>query len=624
MATYERNRCKNCGAPLDLTRAKGNVVKCEYCGECFILPKDGAGEKVCSFLAIGEHCLDTADFTGAYTAYEKAAQLHQEEPEAYFGMALATAKVQYLQDVVNNRLQPICHEIAKKKVTKDKNYQKAIALATAEQKAEYEKRAREIDEIREKFYEFRHAGLDYDCFLCVKVTGEDGKHTEDSFIASKIYKELKKEGYAPFYSEEEIGERTGSDYEALILYALYTAECMLAVCSDEEYLLTPWVKNEYTRFLRLLSDEEKERDSFAFVFDGTPVERIPGRHGKVQGINFKDGTAMKKIEKFVAVHTPEAKKRREEEAKRKAEEEERKNRIWEEMAQRLRKYEEAEEAAKRADEERRVAEQHKAEEIAAAEAKKHAEEEKRIAEEFEIEDGVLVEYYGEGGEVIIPDGVTEIGNRAFKGCGSLTGVTIPDGITEIGWWAFDGCSSLKEIRIPVGVREIDSSAFADCGALLQIIVNEQNENFQSKGNCLLTKDGKILIRGCNNSIIPDSVTSIGDWAFNGCDSLTSITMPDGVTEIGESAFASCSSLTTVTIPDSVSKIGEGAFKGCSSLTSMTIPESVTSIGYGAFYGCNELTVYCNEAQAELVEQTGGAWEKEWDNTKKCYKLRYIK
>ncbi len=314
--------CKCCGALLDPATAVGRVIRCTFCGGAFLMSRD-ASSKAQSFLDQGEHDLDTCKFDEAYTAYQKAAELDKEEPEAYFGMALATFKVQYLKDVAADppRLQPICHEISEKKFTEDVNYLRAYRYATDEQRAEYEKKGEEIDYILGEFFRLQQEGRDYDCFLCVKVSDGDRK-TEDSKDANYIYDLLRGKGYAPFFSERELRNVTGADYEARILYALMTSECMLVICRDENYLRTPWVKNEYTRFLKLVNDEEKESDSITVVFYEKPVERLPGRRGKLQGIDFSLREADGKIVEFVETHTPAARARREEEArKRKGQEE---------------------------------------------------------------------------------------------------------------------------------------------------------------------------------------------------------------------------------------------------------------------------------------------------------------
>ncbi|MCH5143131.1 MAG: TIR domain-containing protein, partial [Clostridiales bacterium] len=145
----------------------------------------------------------------------------------------------------------------------------------------------------------------------VKVTDDTTKQrTADYKHADDIYFDLKGKGYNPFFSERELGEVTGADYEARILYALYTSECMIVVCGKEEYLHTKWVKNEYTRFLRLVGDEQKESDSITIAFYGRPVEYLPGKNGKIQGIDLRSINASEKITKFVEDHTPEARARR--------------------------------------------------------------------------------------------------------------------------------------------------------------------------------------------------------------------------------------------------------------------------------------------------------------------------
>lgn len=304
------NKCKNCGADLNLSLAAGGVITCEYCNSVFTLPKERATPSTLLFLRNGEANLDTRRFDDAYTMFEKAAQESPDEPEAYFGMALATAQVQYLKDFradgktraksTDFRMQPICYEVSGKKFSEDKNYLKAISLCTPQQRAAYTEKAEEIDKIRREFCELKKSGLSYDCFICVKVSAEDGKgHTEDALLATKIYHELKKAGYFPFFSEEEMQDRSGAEYEALILYALYSADCMLVVCTDENYLQSPWVKNEYTRYMKMLVEADKQRESITIAFQNTPIEKLPGLSGKIQGINLGSFDGLSRVMKFV-------------------------------------------------------------------------------------------------------------------------------------------------------------------------------------------------------------------------------------------------------------------------------------------------------------------------------------
>lgn len=175
--------------------------------------------------------------------------------------------------------------------------------------------------------------------------------------------------------------------------------------------------------------------------------------------------------------------------------------------------------------------------------------------------------------LVIPEGVTEIGMDAFAYCKSLASVSIPASMMKIGFDAFNGCDNIKTVQYR--------------GTLAQWCEMDNDKHLVANAKTIKMSDMADL-KAMTALAIPDGVNKIGEHTFHDCRSLASVTIPEGVTEIGREAFAGCESLASVAIPASVTEIGREAFRDCKSLVTISIPASVTKIGYLAFIHCDNI------------------------------------
>lgn len=250
---------------------------------------------------------------------------------------------------------------------------------------------------------------------------------------------------------------------------------------------------------------------------------------------------------------------------------------------------------------------------------------------------VLAQYQGEDGDVVIPAdlGLTEIGDQAF-GRATIRSVKIPEGVTKLGDRLFIDCYDLVSVAIPKTVSLIGDRAFAQCGKLKEITVDKANASYTDRDGVLFSRDLSLLItypagKTAASYAAPEGLKNIGDYAFSGCDSLSSISLPAGLARIGDYAFDGCDSLaeinlpaglahigdrafsgcafTSISVPDGVATIGDSAFAWCGSIKSISLPASLTGMGTNVFSGCGSLTAI--QAQAPAPPALSGNLWSSW-------------
>ena len=247
-------QCKRCGGGLNITEAD-KVVECEYCGTTQTVPSADNEKKMTLFNRANRLRLNNK-FDKAAALYEQLIAEFPEEAEAYWGLCLCNWGIEYVDDPATGEKKPTCHRASFESLMKDENYLLAMEYADVTAERVYRREAQEIDRLNDAILSVSRNEKPYDVFICYKEkTDENGMRTHDSVLAQDIYDALTANGLKVFFSRISLEDKLGRQYEPYIFAALNSAKVMLAIGTKYEYFQAAWVKNEWSRFMRLAAKD---------------------------------------------------------------------------------------------------------------------------------------------------------------------------------------------------------------------------------------------------------------------------------------------------------------------------------------------------------------------------------
>ena len=249
-------KCKMCGGTLEVDE-NAKVCECMHCGRKQTLPSEN-DEQVQSLYNRANVLRMKGEFDKAGEIYEKIATMRTKDPEVYWGMVLCKYGIEYVEDPATFKRVPTCHRASYDAVTADEDYKAAIANADISQRSIYEAEAKAIEEIQKGIIAISQNEKPYDVFICYKETDDSGQRTVDSAIANDIYHQLTQEGFKVFYAAITLEDKLGQEYEPYIFAALNSAKVMLAIGTKPEYFNAVWVKNEWSRYLKIMSKDRSK------------------------------------------------------------------------------------------------------------------------------------------------------------------------------------------------------------------------------------------------------------------------------------------------------------------------------------------------------------------------------
>ncbi len=271
-------KCKMCGGDLNITDLE-NVVVCDYCGTTQTVPSADSEKKMTLFNRANRLRLNN-EFDKAAGIYESIVAEFPEEAEAYWGIVLCKYGIEYVDDPATGKKIPTCHRSSFESVFEDDAFDQACENADAVARRVYREEAKQIEDIRKGILEVSSKEEPYDIFICYKETDENGDRTIDSAIAQDVYDALTEKGYRVFFSRITLEDKLGQEYEPYIFAALNSAKVMLVFGTDYEYFNAVWVKNEWSRFLQLISAGQKK--VLIPCYKGIDVYDMPKEFARLQ------------------------------------------------------------------------------------------------------------------------------------------------------------------------------------------------------------------------------------------------------------------------------------------------------------------------------------------------------
>lgn len=287
MGSIESCNCKSCGAVLNVT---GSICVCDYCGSSNIICNDSI--KYINSLNRANKLRQECEFDRAFKLYDDILAQNAPAADILWNQTLCDYGVEYVNDPLSGKYIPTIHRIKDESILNCKTYQEALELADQEQKKCIQAEAEAIASIQNEYLDIAKIEKPYDVFICYKETDDvTGKQTEDSGLALELYERLVNYGYKVFFSRVTLKDKLGVNYEPYIFAALKSARVMVVLGTKPEYFMSTWVRNEWSRFIKL---KESDKDKQLFFACDDP-EDLPRAFSKRQSQILSEVNAIQNL-----------------------------------------------------------------------------------------------------------------------------------------------------------------------------------------------------------------------------------------------------------------------------------------------------------------------------------------